>query len=230
MKKSSPTIRIRWISGFAILLLNCQMSYGQLPVAGAQMLTSGEPVQSDSETSAKATGVPTIREVRLSEQGRAWQINSILLGYHPSAEDLQAIQKVGFQRVVNLQAKTEGVSADADVCKQLGLEYRRIPVNPADGLTQNLINQVRIVLLDSGKRPVYLHADSKDLVAAIWIAYRSLDQGVELEKAIEEARSMGLANSEYEQKVRDYIRQMQYTNAPINQEYDFAPPTLPGSS
>lgn len=229
MRKNRFIASIHGIGGAAIFILSCQLGFGQ-SADPAPSLVNANQVQTDQEPSATTNDLRAIREVRLAENGRAWQINSVLLGYQPSAEDLQAIQKVGFRRVVNLMSVQEGRSDDAAICGQLGLEHQRIPVSGPEALNRDVINQVRITLLESGRRPVFLHGDSKDLVAAVWVVYRSLDQGVELEKAIEEARTMGLANSEYEQKVRDYVRQMQYANTSINQEYDFVPLTLPGSS
>jgi ubiquinone/menaquinone biosynthesis C-methylase UbiE len=50
-----------------------------------------------------------------------------------------------------------------------------------------------------------LHCGSANRVGAVWLTYRVLDQGVPIETAIEEAKTIGLRSPEYEAKARDYI-------------------------
>jgi hypothetical protein len=50
-----------------------------------------------------------------------------------------------------------------------------------------------------------LHCASANRVGAVWIPFRVLDQGIELEAAVAGAKAIGLETPEYEAKARDYV-------------------------
>ncbi|MDF1813784.1 MAG: DUF3365 domain-containing protein, partial [Verrucomicrobiales bacterium] len=59
--------------------------------------------------------------------------------------------------------------------------------------------------LQTAPRPLLLHCGSSNRAGAVWLAARALDQGVELEKAVEDAKLVGLKKEAYEEKARAYI-------------------------
>jgi hypothetical protein len=57
-----------------------------------------------------------------------------------------------------------------------------------------------------------LHCGSSNRVGAVWLPWRVLDGGVEVEKAVAEAKPIGLKKAEYEEKALDYIKRNQSSN------------------
>jgi ubiquinone/menaquinone biosynthesis C-methylase UbiE len=89
--------------------------------------------------------------------------------------------------------------------KDVGLEFVAIPFQSSESLTDDVFDKVRKLLDDMDKTSTLLHCGSANRVGAVWLVHRVLDQGVSLETAIQEAKTVGLRNPEYEARARDYI-------------------------
>jgi protein tyrosine phosphatase (PTP) superfamily phosphohydrolase (DUF442 family) len=82
--------------------------------------------------------------------------------------------------------------------------FVRIPWNGPGELSDEIFDAARDQLRGAA-RPLFLHCGSGNRVGAVWIPYRVLDQGVELEAAVAEAKVVGLKTPEFEAKARDYV-------------------------
>ncbi|MFB3431600.1 MAG: beta-lactamase hydrolase domain-containing protein [Phycisphaerales bacterium] len=127
---------------------------------------------------------------------------------HPDAEQLRALKDAGVDTVINLRKHSEHADYDeAQAATDAGLEYINHPYNGAGELTPALIEAVRKTLREqsaAGKR-VAIHCRTGNRVAPIWMAYRVIDQGVSLDRAIAEAEAMQLTTPEYRMIALDYI-------------------------
>ena len=54
-----------------------------------------------------------------------------------------------------------------------------------------------------------LHCGGGNRVGAVWITHRVLDDGVELDAAIEEAKTIGLKSEPLKQRAIEYIEKQQ---------------------
>lgn len=136
---------------------------------------------------------------RLHEAGGVW------LGSQPSKDDLGALHGLGVKTVVSLRQDAELKDWDeAAAVRALGMEWLAIPWQGPEQLTDEVIGQCRAALRDAA-RPLFVHCASGNRVGAVWIPFRVLDEGVDIEKAAAEARMIGLKTPELEAKARDYV-------------------------
>lgn len=123
----------------------------------------------------------------------------------PKAEDLALLPALGVRTVVNLRPAKEQVDFDERTAVEgLGLTYANVPFGSPAELADSHFDEVRR-LLGASRGPLLLHCASANRVGAVWIPFRVLDQGVELEAAVAEAKEIGLKSPELEAKARDYV-------------------------
>ncbi|MFG0292679.1 MAG: beta-lactamase hydrolase domain-containing protein [Phycisphaerales bacterium JB050] len=126
----------------------------------------------------------------------------------PDADQLKALKAAGVDTVINLRKPSEHPDYDeAAAAAEAGLEYINHPYNGAGELTPELITAVRATLreqTEAGKR-VAIHCRTGNRVAPVWMAYRVIDQGVSLDRAMAEAEAMHLTTPEYKVITLDYI-------------------------
>lgn len=89
-----------------------------------------------------------------------------------------------------------------------GLRRIHLPYANAAELTDAIVDAARAALreADAKGEALALHCRTGNRVGPAWIAYRTLDRGVPLARAVAEARSMGLATPLLEARARDYVR------------------------
>lgn len=131
--------------------------------------------------------------------------DGIFLASQPSASDLEQAAQSGIRTVINQRHDSEPSDFDERATvESLGLQYHNPAWNGPDELSDEIIDETR-ELLRTAPRPILLHCGSANRAGAIWLAYRALDGGVDIEAAATEARTVGLKSTEYEEIVRDYI-------------------------
>ena len=136
---------------------------------------------------------------------RIHEHDGILLASQPSAADFEKARDEGVRTVINIRHATENSELDERaVVEGLGLVYHNLAWARPEELTPAVIDEYR-QLLRSAERPILLHCGSANRVAAIWLAYRVLDDGVPLEQALVEAATVGLRTEAYATVVKDHI-------------------------
>jgi len=140
---------------------------------------------------------------------RLHTMGGVFLASQPSPSDFEQAQKGGVRSVINLRHASENTEFDEPaVVAELGLNYYNLPWNGPDELTDKIFDDSR-ELLKTVERPILLHCSSANRVGAVWIPYRVLDQGADMETAVEEAKVIGLKSPDYEARARDYVEQKQ---------------------
>lgn len=140
---------------------------------------------------------------------RLHALGGVYLASQPSAADLECAKELGVKTVINLRHPREMKDFDERaVVEGLGLAYVSLPWNGAEELTDEVFARSRALLRDS-QRPILLHCARAVRVGAVWVPYRVLDDGISLEAAVAEARTIGLASGELEQKAREYVAREQ---------------------
>lgn len=154
------------------------------------------------------------KEIKLEacELGSTYNVHrfgKIYLAGQPSADDFVTAKKEGIKTVINLRTPGEMRFDEKAVLKDLGLEYHYLPFAAPDTLKDEIFEKSLKVLGDRKKQPVLLHCASANRVGAIWLAHRVLTDKVPYDKALKEAKDVGLRSIPYEGKARDYIRRTQ---------------------
>lgn len=184
MRATTPTLVLA-----AVLAASACKTVAEDAAAGPDPLSEPATLQ--------AAEVGTIRN--LHTFGDIW------LAGQPGAEDFALVEDAGIATVINLRKTDEPVGFDVAACVA---DNDMLYANPAfrspDELTDELFGELR-ELLREAPRPLLLHCGSANRVGAVWIPWRVLDKGVELEQAVAEAKEIGLRSPEYEAKARDYV-------------------------
>jgi uncharacterized protein (TIGR01244 family) len=136
---------------------------------------------------------------------RLHTIDGIYLGSQPAQADLTQAKETGIKTVVSLRHTAEVKDWDeAASVRAQGMEWIQIPWNGPDQLTDEVFDRSREALR-SAQRPMLFNCGSGNRVGAVWIAFRVLDEGLPLEAAVTEAKTIGLKTPEFETKARDYV-------------------------
>lgn len=127
----------------------------------------------------------------------------LLTGGQPSREQLEAIAAAGYRTVINLRGEGEAQPALADLARELGLRYVRLPVAGAPDLTAEKAAELGAILADRAAYPLVIHCGSGNRVGALL----ALEQARVESKDPQEALSIGLAAglTSLEPTVRDLL-------------------------
>lgn len=145
-----------------------------------------------------------LESIQVGEMKKLHVRGEFFLGSQPSESDLALMKLTGLRTVVNLRKPEEMKFAEADVVLGLGMSYVHLPWNGPAELTDEVLDLGRAALNDQPK-PLLLHCASSNRVGAIWLAWRVLDDGADLETAAAEAKTVGMRTPEYLELAMDYI-------------------------
>lgn len=103
-----------------------------------------------------------------------------------------ALAAEGFRSVINLRLPDEpGVSEEEAAVEAAGLRYVHLPLDgkaPDPAVAERFLD----VIADPAIKPVYIHCASANRVGAVWAIKRVVQDGWTRERALEEARAIGL--------------------------------------
>ncbi|MBT6847239.1 MAG: methyltransferase domain-containing protein [Planctomycetaceae bacterium] len=151
----------------------------------------------------------TLKETTLGTTRNVHQVGNLFLAGQPSEADFKILKQRKITRVITLRADSEIEWDEAAVAKAAGISYLKIPIAGLDAMNDDTFDAVRKQLKLGEKAGTLLHCASANRVGAVWLVYRVLDQGVELEEAVQEAKEVGMRVPIFETKARAYIRKHQ---------------------
>lgn len=128
----------------------------------------------------------------------------VFLASQPAPEDFEQARQGGVVTVINLRHESELDFDEGALVTGLGLAYHNPAWNGVEELTDEALDESRR-LLRTAERPILLHCGSSNRVGAVWLAYRVLDEGLDVEAARAEARQVGLKTPAYEERVLEYL-------------------------
>jgi protein tyrosine phosphatase (PTP) superfamily phosphohydrolase (DUF442 family) len=152
-----------------------------------------------------------LKKVWLSSMRNAHELNDIYLGGSVSPASIKkARDKNGVRTIVNLRLPGEQIDWDeGHTCRRYGIVYYNPGFRAPSTLSDRLLEMLREFLADPNKRPILMHDSSGQRTGAVWLAYRTLDDGLPFAEALKEAQSLGLKKGELEDRVREYISDVQ---------------------
>src|SRR5215467_13371295 len=124
----------------------------------------------------------------------------------PSA--VSEIKKMGFVSIINLRQPTEqgaDIEGETAAAKTAGIKFFNIPFNNA-APNPAVIDQFLQTITQPGNQPAFIHCASGNRAAAMWLAKRVLVDKWDVDKASDEAASLGLTNATLKNFVMDYIK------------------------
>lgn len=177
-------------------------------VLTAVFLLAGQSVQSVSGQAPDAKQPPKVEKASFGKVQVVWKCGDIWMASQPSPADLDAMASQGIYCVVTLRTDEEVEWDEKGTAKQLGLDFHEIPVSSVESLTDEVFAKARKLMRehDEMDKPIFVHCGAAVRVAAVWAAYRVLDQGVGLETALLEAEAVGLRSPKMKARVTEYIQ------------------------
>jgi len=158
-----------------------------------------------------ALAVPAVAQV--TKQERAGIVNFskvdavVACGGATDTAALEGLKADGFKAVINLRtAGEQGANIEQNTAraKELGLKYIHIPFNTQQ-MDPKVIDQFLAAIADKSNQPAFVHCGSASRVGSVWLAKRVLQDGWTIEKATEEAKTIGLRSEALEKYALDYI-------------------------
>lgn len=153
---------------------------------------SEKAAETKTETS---TEVPETSE--LGEISTLHKFGDVYLASQPQETDFKTAKDAGVKTVINMRHPEEMTDFDEkETVTALGMEYVNLPWAGPEELTDEVFGRAR-ELLNISEKPILLHCSSANRVGAVWIPWRVLDGGIDIEDAVEEAKTIGIktANS-----------------------------------
>jgi len=178
-----------------------------LTVSIASLLPIGCEQGGEPEQTADYDGVTTdeLKPFEVSGIKNVHTYQGIFLASQPDLNALNQAKEGGVETVINMRHPDELEAFDeAEVVTELGVDYHNPAWNGPEELTDEVFDEYRN-LLNTEERPILLHCSSANRVGAIWLAYRALDDGLDVDEALAEAKTVGLKSSDYEAKAKEYV-------------------------
>lgn len=120
---------------------------------------------------------------------------------------LASIAKLGYKAVLNLREATEaGANIDESraAAEAAGLKYIHLPFKGSEP-DPKVADQFLKVVTDTGNQPVFIHCGSANRVGGLWLIKRMLVDNWTEERAVAEAKSIGLSSAALQKFALDYV-------------------------
>jgi uncharacterized protein (TIGR01244 family) len=180
---------------------------------GCSTQTANEAPPSSTVESVEQTPVASaqneLREAELGRAAPAHVVGNVYLAGQPSPDDLPALAERGIRTVVSLRRPGELDWDEAAAVRAAGMEFVSVPFSGPEDLTDDVFDRVRHELRERSDEPLVLHCARSNRVGAVWMVHRVLDQSVEIDAALAEAKNAGLRTPELMERAKDYIRREQ---------------------
>ena len=125
-------------------------------------------------------------------------------GGQPRMEHFARLKAEGIKTVVNLRTPEEHNAAEErQAVEQAGLKYFHIPVVYRDPQAAQ-VDEFLKVTDDPANRPMFIHCTAAIRVGAFWLIRRVVRDGWTWDRALEDARKVGLSNAPH---LEDFARQ-----------------------
>lgn len=152
------------------------------------------------------TAAPTgVQPAELGATRNVHQCGNLFLAGQFSKDDIGTIGHQQITRVISLRTEGEIDWDEKSELEAAGIDLVKVPFRSPDSLTDEVFDKIRALLKDESKITLF-HCGSANRVGGVWLPYRVLDQGIDLETALAEAKEIGLQTRFIEEKAIDYIK------------------------
>ena len=162
-----------------------------LPAALLMLIGSG------CTTPASKTEVPMpMQPAQIGTLAPLQQQGTFYLGGQPTPDDLALAKAQGLKSVISLRTAGEIDWDEGKAVQDAGMTFHGVPFKAPETLTDEVFDQALGLLNDEANQPTLLHCKSANRVGAIWFAHRVVNEGVDPEQALAEAKTVGLRSAE----------------------------------
>ena len=191
------------------LLLTCVVLTGCF---GTETTTTVPvPLAPPAPPTIPAANGSTTQSLETAELGSTKNVhtlgNTVFAGQFQQ-DDIATLKEAGITQIISLRKNDELDWNEAEAVTAAGLKHAAIAFTAPGELTDEMFKQLRD-LLGEEEGKTMMHCGGGNRVGAVWIAHRVLDDGVELEAAIEEAKTIGLKSEPLKERAIEYIEQQQ---------------------
>ena len=169
------------------------------------------------QTLAQKTKPPAIEQSSLGNTKNVHKAEQLIFAGQFTKDEIKLIQDAKVTRVITLRTDGEIDWDEEAAIKEAGMEFIKIPFRTPESLTDEVFDEIRELLRDKSETTLF-HCGSANRVGGTWLPFRVLDEGVDLEQALREAKEIGLKTPFIKEKALDYIKRQQ------------APPTIDGEA
>jgi len=115
-------------------------------------------------------------------------------GAEPTAQCLERLDALGVRTIVNLRDEEKASTVEQNDAEAHGMRYFNVPLSGIGKPALADVQKTLSIIRTPGNQPVFLHCKrGADRTGAIVAAYRIQVEGWTAERALEEAKSFGLA-------------------------------------
>jgi len=155
------------------------------------------------QQSAAAPQAPQIEGVRNYTKVDA------TIGCAGATEDkaLASIAALGYTAVLNLREATEsGVNIEESqaAAKAAGLKYFHLPLKGSEP-DPKVADEFLKIVTSTDNQPLFIHCGSANRVGAMWLIKRMLVDNWPQDRAVEEAKAIGMRSEVLEKFALDYV-------------------------
>jgi uncharacterized protein (TIGR01244 family) len=128
------------------------------------------------------------------------------MGGQPRVEHFTGLKAEGVRAVINLRAPGEHrAEEERQAVDKAGLKYFNIPVIYREP-TAAQVDEFLKITDDPANRPMFIHCTAAIRVGAFWLIRRVVRDGWAWDRAVQEARTVGLVNAPHlEEFAKQYI-------------------------
>jgi uncharacterized protein (TIGR01244 family) len=123
-------------------------------------------------------------------------------------EAMPDIKKMGFVSVINLRQASEpdtNIPAAEAAAKAVGLKYIHVPFNAA-APDPAVVDSFLAAIRQPGNEPAFIHCGSANRASAMWLIKRVQIDRWDVDKAVTEAKALGLTSAPLEKFALEYIQ------------------------
>jgi len=129
-------------------------------------------------------------------------------GAQPTPQGFSNLQKLGIKVVVDLREPGDRSAFENKIVTAAGMKYVSVPMYGMETPSNDSVRKVLALLEDTSSGPVFVHCKrGADRTGGVIACYRIEHDGWKNDKALVEARSMGM--SWFQKAIQSYVRKYQ---------------------
>ena len=175
--------------------------------------------------------VSQIRSLQAGDMSQLTRIGNVWISEQPTKDDLIWLRDNFVTVVIDTRMRSDDRGFDERAyVVGLGMSYRSEPLNTDMDYTIDYFNRARTTLVARRGVPTFIHGETADTAAAVWLPFRVLDDRVPYTQALAEAKIAGLSNPNTIRIVNQYLlsrgvdietEEVEVTATPGPDEMDF---------
>ena len=150
--------------------------------------------------------VASLEKAKLGSTINVHRVGSIYLAGQPGRSDLAKLKAAGITDVLDLRRTSELPWDESEAVEKAGMKHTRMTISSPDTLTDEVFENAREIFRNATPdSKVICHCGGANRVGAVWLAYRVLDEGVDWETALAEAKQVGLKTMALADRAEAYV-------------------------